>query len=77
MSELKMLVQNDLERESYGGRLKAVTRERDEAWQMAAHISGLWPRLLRCLMSASEDFAGRGLDELRDLADRPERDLTG
>jgi predicted transposase/invertase (TIGR01784 family) len=111
MGVLKMLAQNDLERELYEGRLKAkrdlqtletlrdqwqqryleaehrldvvsherdqASRERDQARQMVVRQIQLCQRLLRRSVSDAEDLAVRSLDELRDLADRLERDLTG
>lgn len=100
MGVLKMLAQNDLERELYEGRLKArrdmqtlealrdqsqqrfetADREREQARrevkrELAERIS-LCQRLLRRPDSDAGELLERSAEELRDQAERLERELT-
>ena len=115
MGVLKMLSQNDMERELYEGRLKAkrdlltltneiatlarerddVTRERDDVTRERDDVARRWnetrqhaeklefvgriqlcERVLRRPASDREQLVGRSAEDLRELAERLERELA-
>jgi hypothetical protein len=59
-------------------RIDAVTRERDEARKLAfVREIQLCQRLLKHAVSGTDELLGRSVEDLREQAERLEREVTG